>query len=376
MIDFNSIPSPCFLMDERLLIKNLELMKKVKDESGCTLILALKGFSMSSVFPLIGKYLDGAASSSLNESRLCFEEMKTKSHIYAPIYKEEEFSEMKKYAKHFTFNSLSQWEKYKDKVDSISCGIRINPEYSEVKTDMYNPCRIGSRLGVTIDKFEGGNLPKGLDGIHFHSLCENDSFTLERTLKEIEKKFPKMLEQSKWINMGGGHLMTKEGYDTDHLIHLIKEFIKRWDIEVILEPGSAVAWKTGYLVSTVEDIFDSSGNMVAMLDVSFSAHMPDTLEMPYKPNILGAHIDKKDNKYRYCLGGGTCLSGDFIEDYYFDKPLKTGDRIIFEDMMHYTMVKTTTFNGVKLPSIAILKQTNDLQVVRSYGYDTFKDRIG
>lgn len=380
MIDFSLFPSPCFVMDESLLRKNLTLMRYVKEQSGCTLILALKGFSMSSTFPLVRQYLDGATASSLNEARLCFEEMKTLAHVYAPIYLENEFEEMLGYAQHLTFNTLGQWERFRERVQNhprkISCGIRVNPQYSEVQTAMYNPCTPGSRLGITRDHFVGDKLPEGLEGIHFHTLCENDSFTLERTLAHLEEKFGSLLHQAKWLNMGGGHLMTREGYDVEHLIGLIRRIRETYDLEVVLEPGSAAAWRTGYLVSTVEDIFDSQGVQVAMLNVSFSAHMPDTLEMPYKPVVLGAHPTPVPGKPTYRLGGGTCLSGDFMGDYSFDAPLKIGDRLVFEDMMHYTMVKTTTFNGVNLPAIAILREGNEVEVVREFGYASFKDRIG
>jgi carboxynorspermidine decarboxylase len=380
MIDFRQLPSPCFVLDESLLRKNLELMRRVKEDSGCTLILALKGFSMSSTFPLVRQYLDGATASSLHEARLCFEEMRCPAHVYAPIYLDKEFDEMMGYASHLSFNTVNQWARYKDRVATfhrpISCGIRVNPQYSEVQTDLYNPCKPGSRLGVTVDHFPDGRLPEGLEGIHFHTLCENDSYTLERTLVHVEEKFAPMLHEAKWLNMGGGHLMTREGYDVEHLIRTIRRIRETYDLEVILEPGSAVAWRTGYLVSTVEDIFDSQGVQVAMLDMSFSAHLPDTLEMPYKPYILGAYHEPVPGKPTYRFGGGTCLSGDFMGDYSFDEPLRVGDRIVFEDMMHYTMVKTTTFNGVNLPSIAIWREDDTCEIVRRFGYESFKDRIG
>ncbi|HEX9956393.1 MAG TPA: carboxynorspermidine decarboxylase, partial [Fibrella sp.] len=259
-------------------------------------------------------------------------------------------------------------------VELPSFGIRVNPQYSEVATDMYNPCVPGSRLGVTRDKLPD-TLPAEIEGLHFHTLCENDSFTLERTLAALESNFGDLLRQVKWVNMGGGHLMTREGYDTQHLIGLLKAFREKYDVDVIMEPGSAIGWQTGVLVSTVLDVFDSQGIDVAVLDSSFAAHMPDTLEMPYKPRVRDAYQEPVAGKPTYRLGGMTCLAGDFMGDYSFDQPLQVGDRIIFEDMIHYTMVKTTTFNGVNLPAIGIAKEDGTFQLVREYGYESFKDRL-
>lgn len=382
-VDFNNLPSPCFVMEECLLRRNLEKLHYVKEQSGCTLILALKGFSLYRTFPMVRQYLDGATASSLNEARLCVEEMKTLAHVYAPIYLEAEFSKMLTYTRHLTFNTLGQWERFKDRVAAyeketlhkISCGIRINPQYSEVETEMYNPCVPGSRLGITADHF-GKTLPEGIEGLHFHTLCEKDSYTLERTLVHVEARFGHLLHQAKWVNFGGGHLITRADYNPAHLISLLQRFKERYQVEVILEPGSAIGWQTGYLLSTVQDLFDSQGIQVAMLDVSFAAHMPDTLEMPYKPRIHHAYQDPIDGKPTYRFGGMTCLAGDFMGDYSFDEPLKIGDRVVFDDMMHYTMVKTTTFNGVPLPSIGIWHEDNQFELLRSYGYESFKDRLG
>ncbi|HRR08371.1 MAG TPA: carboxynorspermidine decarboxylase [Rhodothermales bacterium] len=382
-VDFTKLPSPCFIMEERLLRRNLEKLHYVKEQSGCTLILALKGFSLYSTFPMVRQYLDGATASSLHEARLCVEEMKTLAHVYAPIYLDAEFEEMLSYACHLTFNTLNQWERFKNRVtayeketlNKISCGIRINPQYSEVETEMYNPCVPGSRLGITADHF-GETLPKGIEGLHFHTLCEKDSYTLERTLVHVEAQFGHLLHQAKWVNFGGGHLITRRDYNPDHLIALIRSFQERYQVEVILEPGSAIGWQTGYLLSTVQDIFDSQGIQVAMLDVSFAAHMPDTLEMPYKPRIHHAYQEPIQGKPTYRFGGMTCLAGDFMGDYSFDEPLDIGDRVVFDDMMHYTMVKTTTFNGVHLPSIGVWHEDNYFELLRSYGYETFKDRLG
>jgi len=370
-----------------------------------TIILALKGFSMFSAFPLVREYLSGATASSLNEIKLVNEYMGVPAHAYVPAYRDDEFDEILSRSSHVTFNSWTQWERFKEKMaewrkgasgvsptqnaldseaplaaflpsrhSSPSFGIRVNPQYSEVATDMYNPCVPGSRLGVTRDKLPD-QLPAELEGLHFHTLCENDSFTLERTLAALEEKFGDLLRQVKWVNMGGGHLMTREGYDTQHLIGLLKAFREKYDVEVIMEPGSAIGWQTGVLVSTVLDVFDSQGIAVAVLDTSFAAHMPDTLEMPYKPRIRDAYQEPVADKPTYRLGGMTCLAGDFMGDYSFDEPLKVGDRIIFEDMIHYTMVKTSTFNGVNLPAIGIANEDGSFQLIREYGYESFKDRL-
>lgn len=379
--DGSTIPSPCFVLEEGKLRRNLELIDSVQKAAGVTIILALKGFSMYSVFPLVREYLSGATASSLNEIKLVNDYMGVKAHSYIPAYRDDEFDEVVERSSHLTFNSWSQWERFKDRVagKSVSCGIRVNPQYSEVATDMYNPCVPGSRLGATRDQLPD-QLPEGLDGIHFHTLCENDSFTLERTLKALESRFGDLLHQAKWVNLGGGHLMTHEGYDTTHLIHLLTTFRQKYNVDVIMEPGSAIAWQTGVLVSTVLDVLDSQGIHVAILDTSFAAHMPDTLEMPYKPRVLGspdsaAYQEPVDGKPTYRLGGMTCLAGDFMGDYSFDKPLNIGDKIVFDDMIHYTMVKTTTFNGVGLPSIGIWKPDERFELVRTYGYESFKDRL-
>lgn len=376
-IDFSQIPSPCYVLEEKLLRKNLELINRVQNESGAEIILALKGFSMYKMFPMVKKYLSGATASSLNEARLIFEEMDCLAHTYAPAYKPEEFEELMGYSSHITFNSLNQFQQFKDQVDAfdrkISMGLRINPQYAEVSTDMYNPCVVGSRLGITRDAL-GDILPEGIEGLHSHTMCENDSYVLERTLVHIEEKFGDLLHQIKWLNLGGGHLMTKEGYDHAHLIATIKRLKATYNIEIILEPGSAIAWQTGYLRSRVLDIVDAQGVDVAILDISFAAHMPDTLEMPYKPKVWGAS-DPIAGRPTYRLGGMTCLAGDYMSEYSFEKPLKIGDTIIFDDMIHYTMVKTTTFNGVGLPSIGIWHEDETFELVKSFGFESFKEKI-
>ena len=370
-----AIPSPCFILEEAKLRRNLELIDSVQRAAGVTIILALKGFSMYSAFPLVREYLSGATASSLNEIKLVNDYMGVKAHAYIPAYQDASFDEVVDRSSHLTFNSWSQWERFKDRaIGRVSCGIRVNPQYSEVTTDMYNPCVPGSRLGATRDQLPD-QLPDGLEGIHFHTLCENDSFTLERTLDALESRFGDLLHQAKWVNFGGGHLMTREGYDTTHLIHLLTAFRQKYNVDVILEPGSAIAWQTGVLVSTVLDVLDSQGIHVAILDTSFAAHMPDTLEMPYKPRIIGSYHEPVAGKPTYRLGGMTCLAGDFMGDYSFDKPIEVGDKIVFDDMIHYTMVKTTTFNGVDLPGIGIWKENESFQLIKTYGYESFKDRL-
>jgi carboxynorspermidine decarboxylase len=373
---YPSIPSPCYVLEENLLIANLELLHRVQQEAGMEIICALKGFSFYHEFPLIKQYLAGATASSLHEARLAYEEMGVKPHVYSPAYLESEWVELVSYAGHITFNSLNQYNQYKDRAHAagISCGLRINPEYAEVETDMYNPCVAGSRLGIR--RSDLGDLPAGIEGLHSHTLCENDSFVLERTLKVIEEKFGDLLPTMKWLNLGGGHLITRSDYDVAHLIGLLKGFRQKYpNLQIILEPGSAVGWQTGFLKSTVLDIVESAGIMVAILDVSFAAHMPDTLEMPYKPRIRGANSEPETGKPTYRFGGMTCLAGDYYGDYSFEKELQIGDEIILEDMIHYTMVKTTTFNGVNLPSIGKLDSNQKFHLLKTFGYESFKDRL-
>jgi carboxynorspermidine decarboxylase len=328
---------------------------------------------------MVRQYLAGSTASSLNEARLCFEEMKTKSHTYAVAYSPAEFGKIMQYSSHITFNSIGQYKKYQKKLATsphpISAGIRVNPEWSPVETALYNPASPGSRLGEVIDNFKG-KLPEGIEGLHFHVLCESTSFDLEKTLEHFEARFGIFLSKLKWVNFGGGHLMTKKGYDTAHLISVLKAFRQRHpNLEVVLEPGSAVAWDTGFLVSTVLDIVDNKGIKTAALDCSFTAHMPDTLEMPYRPRIRGVHESVENGKYAYRLGGVSCLSGDYMESYGFDKKIKIGDQLIFEDMMHYTMVKTSTFNGVTHPHICILRENGKLDIVKKFGYKDYRNRL-
>ncbi len=377
-MDYSKIHSPAFVLDEKLLRRNLELIDSVQKEAGIEIILAFKGFAMWSAFPMVREYLTGATASSLNEARLCFEEMKTRAHVYSPVYFENEFAELMTYSSHIVFNSFNQFHKFypetKKADHPVSCGIRVNPEFSDVGTDLYNPSAAGSRLGVGSAEFPD-ELPEGIEGIHFHVLCESDSYSLEKVLENLETKFGKYLHRVKWVNMGGGHLMTRKGYDHQHLIQLLKTFREKYQVKVILEPGSAIAWDTGVLVSKVMDIVEHKGVKTAILDVSFTAHMPDTLEMPYRPRIDGAFEPNNNSKYLYRLGGVSCLAGDFMEAYDFGRELRIGDPVIFLDMIHYTMVKTTLFNGVNHPDIAIWRENDQLDVIRKFSYEDFKGRL-
>jgi carboxynorspermidine decarboxylase len=376
-IDYNILPSPCYVIDELRFRENLELIRKVSVESGAEIILAFKGFAMWGVFPVVREYVTGAAASSVDEARLCFEEIGSPAHTYSPVYKQNDFQSIIKYSSHITFNSLNQYKKYSGELRKnpkrISPGIRINPEFSEISHGLYNPCSPGSRLGVTSEDLKG-RLPEGIEGFHFHVLFESDSYALEKVLQVVEKKFGMFFPQLKWINMGGGHLMTRKDYNTGHLIRLLKEFKERTGLHIVLEPGSAFAWETGELVATVEDIVENQGTKTAILDVSFTAHMPDCLEMPYKPKILNA-TDPVPGKQVYRLGGNSCLSGDVMGDWTFEKEPVPGDRIVFLDMIHYTMVKTTTFNGVHHPSIGIWTLDNKFRLIREFDYTDYKNRL-
>lgn len=379
MIEIDKVPSPCFVMDEELLRKNLALIKLVKDRAGVNIILAFKAFAMWKSFPIIREYIPYSTASSVYEAQLAYEEMGSLAHTFSPAYTHENFSMFVRYSSHITFNSLSQFERFYPETlkyrKKISCGIRINPEYSVVETDLYNPSTPGSRLGVTVDQL-GDELPEGVEGLHFHSLCESSSYDLEKTLEQIEIKFGHLLPKVKWFNMGGGHLMTREGYDVEHLIKLLQAFKAKYpNIEIIMEPGSAFVWQTGILVSSVVDIVENRDIKTAILDVSFACHMPDCLEMPYKPYIRGAYHEPVKELPTYRMGGNSCLSGDFIGEWSFEQPLQIGDRIIFEDMIHYTTVKTTMFNGISHPAIALWNRYNQLEIYREFTYDDYKDRM-
>lgn len=375
-MDYSKIPSPCYVIDEQAFRRNLELIKSVEKRAGVEIILAFKAFAMWSVFPIVREYITCSTASSLSEAHLAVEEMKSLAHTYAPAYADEEFSEIMNLSSHITFNSLTQFYRFFPQTlgKKISCGLRINPEFSDVPTELYNPCAPGSRLGMAADTLDD-RFPEGIEGLHFHTLCESNSFDLEKTLIAVEQKFGQYFSQIKWINMGGGHLMTREGYNIEHLIQVLKSFKAKYPhLHIILEPGSAFAWHTGVLVADVLDIVENKDIKTAMLNVSFSCHMPDCLEMPYKPTITGA-TDAVKGKPAYRMGGNSCLSGDFYGSWSFEKELQIGDKIVFEDMIHYTMVKTTMFNGVTHPSIGIWTKENEFKLIRKFDYEDYKNRI-
>jgi len=373
---YTNLPSPCWLLEESLLLKNLELLKYVKDKSGAKVLLALKGYALWKSFDMIKPYLDGCCASGLYEAQLAYETFNKDVHTYAPAFKEEEIEEIAKISQHMVFNSPEQFKRFSKKAKKInpdlSLGLRVNPEYSASPKEIYNPCGLHSRLGTTLVNFDESIL-KELDGLHFHALCEQDSDALESVLKNFEEKFGQYIPQMKWINFGGGHHITRKGYDVKKLITLIRNFKKKYDVEVYLEPGEAVGWETGTLIATVLDIVHN-GMDIAILDTSAEAHMPDTIIMPYRAEVRDAGV-AGEKKHTYRLAGNTCLAGDIMGDYSFDKTLQIGDRIIFEDQMHYTMVKATTFNGIKLPSIAIQRVNGEIEILKEFGYEDFKERL-
>ena len=368
------IPTPCFVLEKNLLMSNLEVFKKLEAESGVWALCALKGFAFYHVFEDVSRAIHGATASSLHETMLAAQYFKD-VHVCAPVYIEKEFDKITELATHITFNTLTQYTKFKSKLKKRNTALlRINPEYSEVSTDLYNPCKVDSRLGVTKAELKKyGTLPPEIKGLHVHALCENDSTTFERLLEKIEEKFSNELKQVKYLNIGGGHLVTKQGYDLEHLIKQIKEIQEKYSIQVIMEPGSAYGWQTGFLRAEIQDIIKKEGLDILMLDVSFSAHMPDCLEMPYMPMVR--NYSQETGKYRVRLGGNTCLAGDELGDYYVEELPKVGDPIIFEDMIHYTMVKTTTFNGVNLPSIGMLNKQNKFVLLKQHGFEDYKSRL-
>ncbi len=379
MIDILKVPSPSYVIEEKLLRKNLGLIKSVSERTGVEIILAFKAFAMWKSFPILREYIQHSTASSVAEAQLAFEEMGKPAHTYTPAYTDEDFPIFLKYSDYITFNSLSQFERFYPQVKlsgkDIKCGLRINPEFSVVETDLYNPSSPGSRFGITAADI-GTSIPDGISGLHIHNLCENNSYDLEKTLEVVETKFGKLFDQIEWINLGGGHLMTHKDYDIEHLVELLKLFKRRYPhLNVIMEPGSAFVWETGILVATVVDIVENSGIKTAILNVSFSCHMPDTLEMPYKPRIRGAYQEPVKGKPTYRMGGNSCLSGDFMGDWSFDRPLKIGDRLVFEDMIHYTTVKTTMFNGVSHPSIGIWTTEEKFKLYKKFGYKDYKNRM-
>ena len=379
----NKKPStPYWLLDEKLLEKNLKILTDIKEKTGVKILLALKGYALWQSFPMVTEYLDGCCASGLHEAMLSNEKFKKELHTYSPAFKEEDIEVIAKSSHHLVFNSPEQFKRFsalaKSYNPALSLGLRVNPEYSASPVELYNPCGVYSRLGTTREALDKDDFAKLLnreiEGLHFHALCEQDASALENVLKAFEKNFGEFLPQLKWVNFGGGHHITRKGYDTKKLINIIKDFQKKYPhLQIYLEPGEAIGWETGTLVTSILDIVHN-GIDIAILDTSAEAHMPDTIIMPYRAEVKGAdEAGKKAHTYR--LAGNTCLAGDIMGDYSFDKPLKIGDKVIFEDQMHYTMVKATTFNGIPLPSIAIKRLDGSIEVVKEFGYEDFRDRL-
>lgn len=364
------LTTPYYLCEEKLLRKNLELLKRVSDESGTKVLLALKGFAFSGLADLVSRYLSGCTCSGLYEAKFAKEYFGGEIHTFAPAFKDSEFDEISSLSQHVVFNSFAQLERYKERVKG-SIGLRVNPEVSSSPVDLYNPCGLYSRLGVTYTNFQNESFD-GVDGLHFHALCEQDVDALEKVLESFEAKWGDIISTCRWVNFGGGHHITKKGYDVEKLIKLIRDFKNRYKVEVYIEPGEAVGWQTGALHVSVLDIVDN-GMKIAILDSSAEAHMPDTLAMPYRVEVRNAGC-ANEKKYTYRLAGNTCLAGDIMGDYSFDEPLKIGDVIIFEDQIHYTIVKNTTFNGIKLPDLKILHENGEIETVREFGYEEYRRR--
>ncbi len=374
--NISSLPTPCYVIDEKALIGNLEKLRYVEQKTGCHVLLAQKAFSAYHVYPLISEYISGTTSSGIFEARLAHEEMGNKQiHVYAPAFKDDDMDELLKICGHIVFNSFSQWKHFRKKAlahKNVEFGLRVNPEYSEIETDIYNPCFTNSRLGITLENFEENEL-EGISGLNFHTMCEQNSDTLERTLKAVEEKFGKYLYNMKWLNFGGGHHITRPDYDIEKLISCINYMQEKYDLDIYIEPGEAVALNAGYLAASVLDIIKNNMN-IAILDTSAACHMPDVLEMPYRPFIIGS--DKPDIlPYTYRLGAPTCLAGDIIGDYSFPAPLNIGDKLIFTDMAIYSMVKNNTFNGMPLPDIYLLKTDGTTKLLKKFGYSDFKCRL-
>lgn len=374
----SGIATPSYVLDQRAFHYNGSILKHVQDETGAQILLAQKAFSCTAIYPILRNYLAGTTASGLYEARLAAEEFGGDVHVFSPAYKPDEMTELVKIADHIVFNSISQWKRYREQVlcadRQISAGLRINPEYSEACAEIYDPCAPGSRFGVLASLMTEDDLD-GIEGLHFHTLCEQGSDALERTLEHVVAKFDKYLQKMKWLNMGGGHLITSDHYDVPRLIRVIKELQARYPhLQIFLEPGEAISSGGGVLIGSVIDIVEN-GMQIAVLDVSATTHMPDVLEMPYRPDVEGSG-QPGEKKHTYRFGGPTCLSGDVIGDYSFDEPLEIGDQIVFHDMAHYTMVKNSTFNGVPLPSISIMRDGGPVELVRKFGYKNFKCRLG
>ena len=376
MFDISKVKTPCYVVEESLLLKNAKILEYVQQQANCKILLAQKAFSMYSAYPLLSKYLKGTTASGLYEAKLGREEFDGEVHVFSPAYKTDEMQELVQIADHIVFNSFSQWKKHRDTIKNcgrkISCGLRVNPEYSEIETEIYNPCAKNSRLGITLEQFDESELD-GIDGLHFHTMCEQGAETLERTLPYFEEKFGKYLYNMKWVNFGGGHHITKDDYNVELLIKCVKYISEKYNVQVYLEPGEAVALNAGFLVSEVMDI-GKNGINFAIVDTSAACHMPDVLEMPYRPMIVGSG-QPDEKSYTYRLGGPTCLAGDIIGDYSFDKPLTVGDRLVFTDMAIYSMVKNNTFNGMPLPRIYLNTLDDELKLVKEFGYEDFKYRL-
>lgn len=375
--DISLLLTPCYVVDEALLRNNLKILKSVQDRTGCKILLAQKAFSMYSVYPIISEYLAGTTASGLYEAKLGKEEMPNgEVHVYAPAYKKSDFKEIVTIADHIVFNSFAQYKKfYPDVLKSgrnIEVGIRMNPEYSEIETDIYNPCFKNSRLGTVLAEFPD-TLPEGISGLHFHTMCEQGADVLERTVAAVEEKFGKYLHGIKWLNFGGGHHITREDYDIEKLVEIVNRVQEKYSLTVYLEPGEAVALNAGFLVTEVLDVL-KNGMDLAITDTSAACHMPDVLEMPYRPNVIGAGMPG-EKTYTYRLGGPTCLAGDIIGDYSFDNPLTAGDRLVFCDMAIYSMVKNNTFNGMPLPAIVWCGENGICKTIKKFGYEDFKRRL-
>jgi len=378
------MPTPIYIIEEQKLRRNLALIAGVAAKADIEVILAFKAFALWKTFPIFREYINATTASSLFEARLAYERFGAPAHTYSPAYTDEEFDEIVGCSSHLTFNSLSQYERFHERAKGCSLGLRVNPEYSEVGTLLYNPCAPGTRFGVTSDKLPE-TLPQDIRGFHCHCHCESGADVFERTLAHIEEKFAGWFPQLEWINFGGGHLMTRKDYDVDLLIRLMQDFHQRYPwLKVILEPGSAFAWQTGPLVSHVVDIVEDKGIRTAILDVSFTCHMPDCLEMPYYPDVRNAeHVEEShltphaslQTPQVYRLGGNSCLSGDFMGYWHFDHELQVGEEVIFEDMIHYTTVKTNMFNGVRHPSIGMLHEDGKLEILREFGYEDYEKRM-
>ena len=380
---FQQINKPVYVLEEQRLRNNLSLISEVARTGGIDIILAFKAYALWKTFPIFREYIRATTASSLSEAKLALLEFGSKAHTFSPAYTDYEIDEIAHCSSHLTFNSLSQYQRYHQRVrqanSEISLGIRINPEYSEIETDLYNPCAPGTRFGVSADKLPE-ILPEDIEGFHCHCHCENGSDVFQRTLTHIEDKFAKWFPQIKWINFGGGHLMTRKDYDIPLLIQILTDFKKKYpNLHVILEPGSAFGWQTGSLVSQVVDVVEDKGIKTAILNVSFTCHMPDCLEMPYWPSVRNAKVIEgrydKSIPYLYRLGGNSCLSGDFMESWQFDHELQIGENIIFEDMLHYTTVKTNMFNGITHPSIGIVHLNGELEILKDFGYEDYRDRM-